>query len=138
MTDLSNKCDTNYGRIAGLALLLLGFLGLASFPGWHEEISEQGSELEVKPFPSRPVLRITSKVLDLGAFLLLVSAIWQHVAAASAASMISSAALGHLTTHVGAWAVALVWIGFVMALIPAIGVETMITSISLLDELTDD
>ena len=130
---------TDLNRIAGLALLLLGFAGLATFPGWHEEVDERtGEELEIKPFPSRDISRAAAKVLDLGAFLLLVSAIWQHVAAASAASMISSATQGHVTTHVGAWAVALVWVGFVLSLIPAIGVETMITSFSLLDELTDD
>jgi hypothetical protein len=130
---------TDGSSIASVALLLLGFIGLATVPGWHTEIDERtGSEIDVKPFPSRDVIRPTAKVMDLGAFLLLVSAIWQHVAAASAASMISSAAQGQLTTHVGAGAVALVWVGFIMALIPAIGVEILITSISLLDELIDD
>jgi hypothetical protein len=125
--------------ITGLALLLLGFIGLTTMSGLYSEIDERtGSEREVKPFPSRDVLRLTAKVLDLGAFLLLVSAIWQHVAAASAASMISSVSQGQVTTHVGAWAVALVWVGFIVAVIPAIGVEIFITSISLLGDLIDD
>ena len=118
---------------------VLGFCGFATFPGWHEEVDARtGSLVDIKPFPSPHISRVCARALDFGALMMLVSALWQHVAASSAASMVSAATQGRVTSHVGPISVTLVWLSFAMAVIPAIGVEVMITSIALLDALTDD
>lgn len=120
-------------------MMLLAFFALSTFPNWSVEVDARtGSEIDIKPFPSRPVSRAAAAALELGSLILLVSAMWQHVAAASAASMISTSLPGQLETHVGPAAVALAWIAFAMAALPAVGIEIMITSIKLLDELTDE
>lgn len=36
-------------------LAFITFVLLATFPGWHVETNREGSDVDVKPFPSRPV-----------------------------------------------------------------------------------
>lgn len=111
---------------------------LATFPGWHEETDENGSERDVKPFPSRPLSRIALAALTLASLLALVSMMWQHTASVAAATTAQDMAYGEVKTHVGAIAMALGWIGLAFLAIPAIGLLVMILSITLLDRLTDD
>ena len=77
-------------------------------------------------------------VLGMASLFMLTSALWQHVAAASAASMVSSTTAGYLFAHVGSTAMALAWIPFALVFTAFCGITVMIISIHLLDRLTDD
>lgn len=126
-------------RFGGIALCILAFLLLATFPGWHEEKDARtGSDIDIKPFPSRPVTLVCLFALGMAALFLLTSAIWQHVAAASAATAISSATQGCLSGHVGPAATALVWIAFILVFVSFVAIAVMVYSIKLLDRLTND
>lgn len=129
--------NTDKGRLGGMGLSFLAFLGLAFSPRWHEEWVN-GSYVDIKAMPSRPRLRACASTLGLSSLFHLVSALWQHVAAASAASIISSTTQGYVGASVGSIAVALAWLSGVLALLAFIGVMLTIASIRMLDHLTDD
>ena len=128
------------GLIFGaIALSALAFMGLATFPGWHEEHNhETGSDINIKPFPSRPVSQGVLFLLCAASLFLGTSALWQHVAAASAASMIDSGSQGFLSGHVGPAAAGLVWLTLALVGVAAIAILVMVMSIRLLDRLTDE
>ena len=111
---------------------------MATFPGWHEETDEAGSERDVKPFPSRPVSQVALGSVSLASLLALVSMMWQHTASVAAATTAQDMAYGSVTSRVGAAAMALGWIGLAFLVVPAIGLLVMILSIQLLDRLTDE
>ncbi|SMQ48935.1 unnamed protein product [Zymoseptoria tritici ST99CH_3D7] len=122
-----------------IALSALAFFGLSTFPGWHEERDTRtGSDIVVKPFPSRPVSRACLFLLAFASLFLMTSALWQHVAAATAASIISTSTQGYLSGSVGPAAAVLVWLALAFTAVAGIGILVMILSIHLLDGLTDD
>lgn len=122
-----------------MALTGLGFAGLATFPGWHEERDERtGSDIDIKPFPSRSVSYAVAFALLMASLLLLVSSLWQHVAAATLVTTVSSMSQGKLVGHVGAAAAALIWLSVGVIVTTFIGLLVMILSIHLLDALTDE
>ncbi|KAK4557013.1 hypothetical protein LTR86_005994 [Recurvomyces mirabilis] len=122
-----------------IAFAVLCFVGLATFPGWHDEVDERtGSEIEVKPFPSRNVAKICLFASGLATLLALTAALWQHIAAAAAASMVEEATGNGVSGHVGAAAAALAWLGFGLSGLATIGIAVMIYSISVLDRMTDE
>lgn len=123
----------------GIVLTFVSTLLLATFPGWHEERnSETGSEVDVKPFPSRPVSQIALSNSFVAAVLLLIASLWQHVGAVGAATMAETANYGNIKVSIGGGAMAIVWISFTMEMIATIGLVVMILSIIVLDRLTDD
>ena len=111
---------------------------LATFPGWHEETDENGSERDVKPFPSRPVSKVALAASTLASLLALVSMMWQHTASVAAATVAQDMAYGAVKTHVGAVSMALGWLGLAFLMLSTIGLLVMILSIQLLDRLTDE
>lgn len=68
---------------------------------------------------------------------LLVSALWQHVAAAATLSVARSVTHDQLNGSVGAAATALVWLTFGLSVLPFLGLLIMAWSIHILDRLTD-
>jgi small-conductance mechanosensitive channel len=122
-----------------MALTGLGFLGMATFPGWHSERDARtGSEIDIKPFPSRPVSEAVAWALVAASLLLMVSALWQHVAAASVVAIVSTTAQGKdVVGDIGAASITLVWLSFALVMIAVQGTIVMILSIRLLDWLTD-
>lgn len=65
-----------------IVLAIFSTLLLATFPGWHEERDERtGSDVDVRPFPSRPVSQVALAATFVAAVLLLTACLWQHVAA---------------------------------------------------------
>jgi hypothetical protein len=51
--------------LMAIILALLSTVLLATFPGWHEERDERtGSDVDVKPFPSRPVSQVPRLLLQ--------------------------------------------------------------------------
>ena len=120
-----------------MALALLTFCLLGTFPGWQEETDENGSIRDVKPFPSRPVSQVAFAAVTLATFLALISMMWQHTASVAAATAAQDLTYGAVNSQVGAESMALGWLGFAFLAIPAVGLLLMILSISLLDRLTD-
>ena len=122
-----------------MALTGLAFVGLATFPGWVKEYdATTGSDIDIKPFPSRPVSQAIAFGLLMASLLVLVSCLWQHVAAASVVSTVSSMSQGRLVGHVGAVAAVLVWLSLAVMVGALLGLLVLIISIHLLDLLTDD
>ena len=120
-----------------MALAGLAFVGLATFPGWVEEHDEAtGSDIDVKPFPSRAVSQAIAFVLLMASLLVLVSCLWQHVAAASVVTTVSSMSQQRVIGHVGAVAAVLVWLSLTLVVFTFLGILVMIISIYMLDLLT--
>ncbi len=125
-------------RIVAIILAFICFLLLATFPGWHEETDERGSEHDVKPFPSRPVSQVALALIFVASVFVLVSVLWQHTASIGAATIAQDLGNGSVVSGVGTTAMILGWFGFSLLIIVTIGLLVMILSISLLDKLTDD
>ena len=125
-------------RIVAIILAFVCFILLATFPGWHEEMDERGSERDVKPFPSRPVSQVALALIFVASVFVLVSVLWQHTASVAASTIASDFGNGSVQSGVGAGAMVLGWIGFTLLIIVTIGLLVMILSIQLLDNLVDD
>ncbi|KAK4498801.1 hypothetical protein PRZ48_009311 [Zasmidium cellare] len=125
--------------IGGLALEALCWAGLATFPGWHEEHDARtGSDIDIKPFPSRPVTNACIMASGLATIFFLISALWQHIAAAATISVAKSVTHDQLNGRVGAAATVLVWLTFGLSVLPFLGLFIMSLSIRLLDKLIED
>ncbi|KAL9114725.1 MAG: hypothetical protein Q9227_001403 [Pyrenula ochraceoflavens] len=127
-----------YLIIVAIVLAFLSFLLLATFPGWHEETNIDGSEREVKPFPSRPVSQVALATIFIASVFVLVSVMWQHTAAVAASQVAQDLGNGSVKSGVGTTAMILGWFGFGLLVVVTLGLLVMILSISLLDRLTDD
>ncbi|OGM49811.1 hypothetical protein ABOM_001492 [Aspergillus bombycis] len=114
------------------------FLALSTFPGWHEEVDEAGSEREVKPFPSRPVSQAALGLGSLAFIFALVSILWQHINSSAAGTMAESLTYGAVESHVGTAAMILGWAAVVCLGIVVLALLIMLMSISLLRRLTDE
>lgn len=122
-----------------MALAGLGFAGLSTFLEWREQRDARtGSDIDIKPFPSRPVSHAVAFALLMASLLLLVSSLWQHVAAATLVTTVSSMSQGKLVGHVGAAAATLIWLFVAFIVTTFIGLLVMILSIHLLDSLEDE
>ena len=115
--------------------MAISFVLVASFPRWHTDVNDAESEVDVKPFPSRPVSQVAQAAMSLAAILVLVSALWQHIATATAASMGGSLAYGTVRGGVGTAAMVLGWGGLLLISLGAIGLLFMILSIQVLHDL---
>jgi hypothetical protein len=124
-------------RFTALPLAFIGIVLLATFPGWHEEVDDDGSEREVKPFPSRPISQICLMVVSLSAIFMFVSAFWQHIAAAGTANLAQSLSYGQVRGRIGPAAMALGWTAFGLTMVAVIGLLVMILSIRVLSRLID-
>ena len=124
--------------IAAVALAFITICLLLTFPGWQTEVDDDGSDREVKPFPSRPVTLIALTASTLGAMLALVSMIWQHTASVAAATTAQDLGYGTVKSEVGATALALGWVGFALLALAAIGILVMVLSIRILAEVVDN
>jgi hypothetical protein len=107
---------------------------LATFPGWHEEEDAQGSEREVKPFPSRPVSQIALAIIFIASIFVLVSVLWQHTASVAASIIAQDLGNGSVKSGVGTTAMVLGWFGFALLIVVTIGLLVMILSIRVLAE----
>ncbi|KAJ5663109.1 hypothetical protein N7507_003840 [Penicillium longicatenatum] len=121
-----------------VVLIFACFLLLSTFPGWHSETLDGGSEVEVKPFPSRPVSQLALGIITLSFGFLFVSVFWQHINSSSTASMAETLTYGAVSGHVGTAAMVLGWFAVGLTASVTIGLLIMIMSISILSRLTDD
>ncbi|EGD86366.1 hypothetical protein H112_07299 [Trichophyton rubrum D6] len=127
-----------YLIIVALIFAFLSFLLLATFPGWHEELNNQGSDIEVKPFPSRPVSQVALALIFVASVFILVSVLWQHTASVAASTIAQDLGNGSVKSGVGTSAMLLGWFGFAFFIIVSIGLLCMILSINYFSQLTDD
>lgn len=134
------KDDVVFSGLLFMAVVLsvVSFCFLATFPGWHKEINETGSEIEVKPFPSKPVSYLVLACNFSASTLLLVSGLWQHVGAVGAAAMVESAYLGNVKSTIGSGAVAMVWLSMGLTLTTMVGIGVLIISTIILDRMAWD
>ncbi|KAM3417786.1 hypothetical protein BST61_g6014 [Cercospora zeina] len=128
-----------YLLIIAIVLAFITFLLLATFPGWHEEHDARtGSDIDIKPFPSRPVSQVALALIFIASIFVLVSVLWQHTASVAAAQVAQDFGNGSVRSGVGTSAMVLGWFGFALLIIVTIGLLVMILSIHLLDKLTDE
>ncbi|EME78198.1 uncharacterized protein MYCFIDRAFT_46762 [Pseudocercospora fijiensis CIRAD86] len=128
-----------YLLIIAIVLAFITFLLLATFPGWHEEHDARtGSDIDIKPFPSRPVSQVALALIFIASIFVLVSVLWQHTASVAAAQVAQDLGNGSVKSGVGTSAMVLGWFGFALLIIVTVGLLVMILSIHLLDKLTDE
>ena len=127
-----------YLIVIGLVAALFVIALLATFPGWHEETNDNGSEVEVKPFPSHPVVNVAYYTSQAATFLIFASAVWQHASAVAFSIALQNASAGLVKSEVGTSAMVLVWFGFGLLALVTIGLYILILSIKLLKDITDD
>ncbi|RMZ84213.1 hypothetical protein DV738_g475, partial [Chaetothyriales sp. CBS 135597] len=127
-----------YLLIIAIVLAFLTFLLLATFPGWHTATGSDGSEHEVKPFPSRPVSQVALATIFISSVFVLVSVMWQHTAAVAASTVAQDLGNGSVKSGVGTSAMVLGWFGFGLLVVVTLGLLVMILSIQLLDRLADE
>ena len=109
-----------------------------TFPGWHEETDDRGSERDVKPFPSRPVLSTAVLLSIFASTLAIVSMLWQHVASVTFVTSAEDTAYGTIKGEVGMVGLVLGWIGAAVMAIGTCGLVVLYLSVSVLDRLIDD
>lgn len=119
-----------------LCLMSCGLL--FTFPRWQTITTDDGSDHEVKPFPSRVVVQVLTLIVGLATLFSFVSMFWIHVGAVTAAGTLDFVFQGLVSTYVG-WITMLIgWLGFSFATIALMGLLVTWQSIILLDSLTDD
>ncbi|PYH75637.1 membrane fusion mating protein FIG1 [Aspergillus uvarum CBS 121591] len=127
-----------YLLIIAVILAFFCFILLATFPGWHDELDASGSEVEAKPFPSRPVSQAALALIFVASVFVLVSVLWQHTASVAASTIAQDMGNGSVKSGVGTSAMVLGWFGFGLMVVVTIGLLVMILSISLIRQLTDE
>jgi preprotein translocase subunit SecG len=125
---------TDITSIVAIVFAFICLLLLATFPGWHEEEDDNGSEREVKPFPSRPVSQIALAIIFIASIFILVSVLWQHTASVAASIIAQDLGNGSVKSGVGSTAMVLGWFAFALLIIVTIGLLVMILSIRVLAE----
>ncbi|KAJ5173764.1 uncharacterized protein N7500_001695 [Penicillium coprophilum] len=121
-----------------VALTFICILLLSTFPGWHEEVDDEGSMRAVKPFPSRPVTWACSLIMVTGFGFGLISILWQHINSSATATMTEMLTYGAVSGHVGGVAMALGWLSVGLISLVALGMLVMILSIQLIMKLTEE
>ncbi|KAI1386242.1 Ca2+ regulator and membrane fusion protein Fig1-domain-containing protein [Hypoxylon trugodes] len=110
---------------------------LATFPGWTEEEDSDGSDREIKPFPSRPVSYAALALSTIAALFSFISVFWQHIASACALTLFEALTYDTVEVHVGPAAMVCGWFGFGVICITSLGLYMLIASIKILTELID-
>ncbi|KAL2117411.1 hypothetical protein VTJ04DRAFT_7071 [Mycothermus thermophilus] len=126
-----------YLIIIAIIFAFICLLLLATFPGWHEEESNEGTEREVKPFPSRPVSQVALAIIFIASIFVLVSVLWQHTASVAASITAQSLGNGSVLSGVGSSAMVMGWFSFTLLIIVTIGLLVMILSMQVLEHIMD-
>jgi len=124
-----------YLIIIAIVFAFICFILLATFPGWHEEEDSEGSERDVKPFPSRPVSQIALAIIFISSIFVLVSVLWQHTASVAASVIAQDFGNGSVRSGVGTDAMVLGWFSFALLIVVTIGLLVMILSIRVLSDM---
>lgn len=109
-----------------------------SFPGWHQEVDENGFDIDVKPFPPKYKSGIAALLSIFASYLALLSMLWQHVASITFVTNVESMTYQIVKGHVGALGLMLGWLAAGAMILGSAGIVAMIVAINLLDKLTDE
>ncbi|OAX78169.1 hypothetical protein ACJ72_07525 [Emergomyces africanus] len=123
---------------ASIPCLFLCLLLLGTFPAWHNEVDSEGSERQVKPFPSRNVSHIATIMVGVASLLSLVSVFWQHISSAASVTMHEELYYGVVKGHIGVVSMVLGWGGVCAAFLVLIGLVVMLVGLRVLAKLTAD
>ena len=108
-SELNAIADFLYSIVA-IILAFITFLLLGTFPGWHEERDARtGSEVDIKPFPSRPVCQVSLALIFISSIFVLVSVLWQHTSAVAAAQVAEDFGNGSVKSGIGTTAMTLAY-----------------------------
>ncbi|KZZ92164.1 Membrane fusion mating protein FIG1 [Moelleriella libera RCEF 2490] len=127
-----------YLIIIAIIFAFICLLLLATFPGWHEEEDSEGSDREVKPFPSRAVSQVALAIIFISSIFVLVSVLWQHTASVAASVIAQDFGNGSVKSGVGTSAMVMGWFSFTLLIIVTIGLLVMILSIGVLRSMMRD
>ncbi|KAJ2898422.1 Ca2+ regulator and membrane fusion protein Fig1-domain-containing protein [Zalerion maritima] len=127
-----------YLIIIAIIFAFVCLLLLATFPGWHEESNSEGSELDVKPFPTRPVSQVALAIIFVSSIFVLVSVLWQHTASVAASVIVKDFGNGSVKSGVGTSAMVMGWFSFALLIIVTIGLLVMILSIRFITRWISD
>ncbi|CAF9917678.1 MAG: hypothetical protein GOMPHAMPRED_001348 [Gomphillus americanus] len=127
-----------YLIIVAIIFSFVCFILLATFPGWHEEVNDNDSLEDVKPFPSRPVSQAALALIFVASIFVLVSVLWQHTASVAASTIAADLGNGSVQSGVGTSAMVLGWFSFVLFIIVSIALLVMIISIKVLETVTEE
>jgi hypothetical protein len=97
-----------------------------------------GSDVDVKPFPNRTIVAVCIAIAGLATLFTFTSALWQHTASATAASLLETSTVGVVKADIGSAGTALSWLVFALWAIVALCMIVLWSSIKILDTLTDD
>ena len=97
-----------------------------------------GSEIEIKPFPSRGKIHFSLLFSFLATMFGLIGTIWQHTSAVTAATLLAASTSGAIKAHVGAAATSFAWVGTILFFVALTGMAMLRMSVSALESMTDD
>lgn len=120
-----------------MAFAIVGFLLLSTFPRWHPEEDSEGSDREVKAFPSRKISLFVLFCSFVAAFMALLSAFWQHLSAGATMAMVRAFAYGSVSSRTGSAAMAFGWVATGVMIIGTIALSRLVLVQRQLEALTD-
>ncbi|KAJ5252860.1 hypothetical protein N7489_003270, partial [Penicillium chrysogenum] len=121
-----------------VALMFICLLLLSTFPGWHDEVDEDGHETEVKPFPSEAVLLASLLAVSASSGFGFITILWQHVNSSATATMAEILTYGAVSGHVGGVAMALGWLSIGLVALVCVSLWGLKLSISLIRSVTEE
>ncbi|KAL2064924.1 hypothetical protein VTL71DRAFT_4064 [Oculimacula yallundae] len=116
--------------LTAVPLAFVSILLLATWPNWHEETDDAGSEREVKPFPSRLTANVTIGMLTLGSLFCFISVLLQHVASATGSVMTEALSYSTVKGTIGTTSMVLGWGGSLLYTITLAGLVVMSVAMS--------
>ncbi|KAI9702192.1 MAG: hypothetical protein M1820_006274 [Bogoriella megaspora] len=126
---------------ASIALAFTSMIALSTFPALYHVNDDytSGSDIDVKPLPTRTVSYACLALISASAIFALLASLWQHTAAVAVSSLIEKTGYGFTKAAVGANAAILAWCGFGAFALLAIGTVVMTVSAwRLYDPLEED
>jgi hypothetical protein len=130
---------SDLNRFISIAFAIISFVALATFPGRYKEVvPDTGSEIDINPFPSRPIIRFALACSIVASILAFVSALWQHLSSSTAKVMTHALTYGTTTGQVGKAAMVLGWGGAIWSALPVIGLAVMLMSMTVIESLMAD
>ncbi|CAH0002909.1 unnamed protein product [Clonostachys byssicola] len=119
--------------ILGVVFTLSNLVVLLLFPGWN--IADDGSD-EFKSYPSSQYATVLVLINGLAGAMLYIGMAWQHIAIASAATIIEGLRYGSVEVQIGVTAAVLGWLGALLSSLCMLGGVLMGVSLHLIDELS--
>ncbi|KUM64793.1 hypothetical protein ACN42_g2272 [Penicillium freii] len=121
-----------------VALTFICILCLSTFPGWRDEVDDNGSVYELKPFPSQIALSICLLAVSASFGFGLISILWQHINSSATATMTEILTYGAVSGHVGAVAMALGWLSIGLLAIVCMALFIMKLTLTMIIQPDED